>query len=181
MSPMRVLVVFYSRTGTTRELARAIRDELGCEIERIADKRRRAGLLGYLRSGFDAALRRTTTLHPMNTDPGDFDLVLVGTPVWNGSVATPIRTYLATNRDRIRRVAFFCTYGGSGSARALRQMAALCRRPPVATLALRTKEVRRGPIAGQVREFASSLQAAPAREQAASGVPLHLEPAPSSR
>jgi flavodoxin len=54
MDPKRVLIVYYSRTGHTRDVARAIRDELGCEIERTADRGRRGGVLGYLRSGFDA-------------------------------------------------------------------------------------------------------------------------------
>jgi hypothetical protein len=33
----------------------------------------------------------------MNTDPNDYDLVLVGTPVWNASVSTPVRTYFAAS------------------------------------------------------------------------------------
>jgi flavodoxin len=57
MDPSRVLVVYYSRTGTTDTVARAIRHELGCEIEAIHDAKRRAGVVGYLRSGFVAALR----------------------------------------------------------------------------------------------------------------------------
>ncbi len=101
----------------------------------------------------------------MNTDPKDYDLVVVGTPIWNASVSSPVRTYLAANHGRIPRVAFFCTHGGSGSARVLRQMSEICAQPPVATLVLRTDEVRRGAIAAQVRAFASALTATPTRPE----------------
>jgi hypothetical protein len=113
------------------------------------------------RSGFDAAFGRPASLRTMNTDPNDYDLVLVGTPVWNASVSTPVRTYLSANRDRIRRVAFFCTYGGTGSGRALRQMEEACAQAPVLTMALRSEEVRRGAIAAKVRTFVSALKTTP--------------------
>jgi flavodoxin len=157
MDPKRILVVYYSRTNTTREVARAIRDELGCEIERFVERRSRGGALGYLRSVFDIAFHRRAVLQPIEKDPNDYDLVVVGTPIWNASVSTPVRTYLSMNRDRIRRVAFFCTYGGTGSSRALRQMEAICGQAPVMTLALRMDDVTRGAVAAKVRTFAHTL------------------------
>jgi flavodoxin len=157
MDPKRVLVVYYSRTGRTRTVARAIQDELGCEVDRIADKKRRGGVLGYVAAVVDAMLARPTALHPMTTDPLDYDLVVVGTPIWNASVALPVRAWLEANRDRIQHAAFFCTHGGSGSARAIRQMEALTGQPSIATLSLRSEEVRRGAFAAKVRTFASAL------------------------
>jgi flavodoxin len=171
MDPKRILVVYYSRTGATRALARAIRDELGCAIERIAEHRSRRGALGYLRSAFDATFRRPAVLRPMDQDANDFDLVVVGTPIWNASVSSPVRTYLAANRDHMRRIAFFCTYGGRGSAHALRQMEAIAGQPPVVTLALRTDEVARG-AAAKVRSFANALRSAP---------PKKVDQAPAAR
>ncbi len=46
MDPTRTLVVLYLRTGTTGIVARAFRDELGCEIEAIRDRTSREGSLG---------------------------------------------------------------------------------------------------------------------------------------
>jgi len=158
MDPTRALVVFYSRTGTTDIVARAIRDELGCEIEAIRDAKHRVGVVGYLRSGFDAAFRRPAKLLAMSSDPNDYDLVIVGTPIWNASVSAPVRTYLLANRERIRRVAFFCTHGGSGSARVLHQMEEICGQPPIVTMVLRTEEVRHSGFAAKVRSFVSALK-----------------------
>jgi flavodoxin len=173
MDPTRVLVVYYSRTGTTETVARAIRLELGCEIEAIHDAKHRSGVLGYIRSGMDAALRRPAKLLAMSSDPDDYDLVIVGTPIWNATVSAPVRTYLLANRERIRRVAFFCTHGGSGSERVLREMQELCVQPPVATLVLRTEEVRRDGFAPKIRSFVTALNGAMASSDAASRAWTH--------
>jgi flavodoxin len=158
MDPKRILVVYYSRTGTTGKVARAIRDELGCDIERIAERGSRRGILGYFRSVFDTVFGRPAVLRALEKDPNDYELVVVGTPVWNASVSTPVRTFLAENRHRIRRVAFFCTYGGTGSARAVRQAEAIAGEPPVVTLALRADDVGRGVVTAKVRTFSSALR-----------------------
>jgi flavodoxin len=41
-----VLVVFYSRTGTTMKVAEAIREALGCEIDGVEDTKGRSGVIG---------------------------------------------------------------------------------------------------------------------------------------
>jgi len=165
MEPTRALVVCYSRTDTTWHVAHAIRKELGCDIERLVDTTPRGGIRGYLRSLLDALLRRPTTLRPLSSDPGDYDVVIVGTPIWNASVSAPVRTFLEANRSRIKKVAFFCTYGGRGSARALHQMEDICGQRPIVTLALRTDEVRRGAFDVKVRSFASALTTPPLSER----------------
>lgn len=157
MDPSRILVVFYSRTGTTRTVADAIRRELRCDIDRIFDLTPRDGVRGYLRAGFDAFFHRPARLQSMNTDPRDYDLVVVGTPVWNASVSAPVRTYLEENADRFKRVAFFLTHGGSSATRVLRQMEEACGHPAAVTLVLRADEVRRGACDARVRTFASAL------------------------
>lgn len=50
MADPRILVVYYSRSGTTRKLAQAISQELHCDLEEITETRSRNGLVGYLRS-----------------------------------------------------------------------------------------------------------------------------------
>jgi len=48
---MKILVVFYSRTGATRTVAQKIADLVKGDLEEIKDTRNRAGILGFLRSG----------------------------------------------------------------------------------------------------------------------------------
>ncbi len=68
---------------------------------------------------------------------------MIGTPVWFWRLSSPVRSWLAQHRPQ-RRVAFFCTMGGSGAQRVFATMAALLGKPPVATLALTEAQIARG-------------------------------------
>lgn len=159
MALEKALVVFYSRTGFTKRVAEALAKELGADVEQLVDTRNRAGVLGYLRSGFEGTLRRLTALKPLSKNPAAYELVVVGTPVWNGSVSSPVRTFLLQDKAALNRMAFFCTYGGSGNERTFRQMAGVCRRPPVATMAVRDREVGDVMLLPHIRGFLERLRA----------------------
>jgi flavodoxin len=133
----RVLLVYYSRSGVTKRLAQIIEQQLECDIEELTDTRDRSGVIGYLRSVVDALNGSLTRLEPTRNDPSDYDLIVIGTPVWMWRVSSPVRTYITENAARFRNVAFFLTYFTSGSSRVHRQLADICGRQPVATLSVR--------------------------------------------
>ncbi len=78
----KALVVFFSRTGKVRRVAEAIAAELGADVEEIVDTRDRRGPFGLLSAARDAMLRRTARIEEPAHDPADYDLVVIGTPVW---------------------------------------------------------------------------------------------------
>jgi len=132
---MRTLVVYHSRSGYTRRVAESLAHRLHADIEEIVVEPR-PGPLGYLRCAFEALLAMRTRIRTPKYDPSDYGLVVIGTPVWFWRLSSPVRTYLASRRRRLSRVAFFCTMGGSGERRVFDTMAAVGGKPPVATLAL---------------------------------------------
>jgi len=156
----RVLVVFFSRTGATRKVAEAISAAGGWDIEEMVDTESRLGLVGYLRSGFEAAFGRLTRLRESVHDPSAYDLVVIGGPVWNASMSSPVRAYLARHRPALGKVAFFLTLGGSGRHHALAQMQRASGHRPLGVLAVTESEVARGAHAGRARAFAAVLRAA---------------------
>ena len=133
----RTLLVYYSRTGKTKGVAEVLEGRLGCDVEEIRDTRNRLGIIGYLRSGFEASRGKTTRLQPLTKDPADYDLTIIGTPFWT-TVSVPVRTYLGERTGRFRQVAFFATMGGSDPEKAFRAMTRLASREPVATMGWRT-------------------------------------------
>jgi flavodoxin len=107
----KVLVVQYSRTGNTRRLAEAIVAATGWELETIVDTRDRSGVLGFLRSGLEAMLRRKSRLRPAQKDPREYDLVVIGSPVWDRSVSVPVRTWvIRAVSAAVARRACACTW-----------------------------------------------------------------------
>ncbi len=155
---MRTLVVFYSRGGHTRRVAQSLAARLDADIEEIREARDASGLLHGVRLAFEALLGRETPIRPLVRDPRAYDLVVVGTPVWAGSLAPPVRTYLEVERDRLRSSAFFCTHCGSGVARAFRQMREIVRRGPVEVLSVHDREVTTHALRARVSAFIATLK-----------------------
>jgi len=153
---MRQLVAYYSRTGTTRKVAEVIAEVLGCDTEEIRDLKDRSGVLGWLSSGLDATLRRLTKIEKPEKPPELYGVTMIGTPVWSGTVSTPIRTYIVECRGRFKQVAFFCTQSSSGSD-VFKEMEALCGRKPVATLKLRRRQVETGKYTDEVKQFCAQI------------------------
>lgn len=133
MTP-RILVVYYSRTGNTRKIASELAAALNGDLDEISDFENRSGILGYLRSGRQAFWRKVVPLRPPRLKPDGYDLVVVGTPIWNVSLPSPVRAYLREHRRVIRAAAFFCTCGGMGMERVFQQMSDESGLSPVARL-----------------------------------------------
>ena len=114
MRGIQALVVYYSRSGNSRAVAVEIARALGgADVEEIRDTVDRTGLLGYLRSFRDGMRKRTTTLATPGRDVSEYDVVIVGGPVWVGAPSSPVRTWLRAHAGELHEVAFFLTHGGT--------------------------------------------------------------------
>jgi flavodoxin len=154
----KILIVFYSRTGTTRRIAEAIRARCNADIEEIRDARPRDGLFrGWWRSIREARRGSETQILPTTKRVDDYDLVVLGTPVWASSMSSPLRTWLNSHRHEIRRVAIFATQGGSGGERALTAVAKLCALAPVARLVVNAGDVNSGACEAELERFVARL------------------------
>lgn len=159
----KTLIVYHSRTGHTRHVAQALARRLDADLDEIRIVQPMGGAIGYTLCALEALAELTPALRPMKKDPSAYDLVVIGTPVWVWSLSSPVRSWL-TRHALKRRVAFFCTMGGSGAGRAFATMAELAGRAPVATLALRADEV--DAAAEQLDGFAQRLKGGAARRPA---------------
>lgn len=132
--PNKTLVAYYSMTGHTQRLANEVRNVTGAALEEIREPTPRHGFSGMLRALFDGVARRTPPILGADHDPADYDLLVIGGPVWAGRMAAPVRTYAKRYGATARHVAFFCTEGGRGAETAFADLERLCQHPPQATL-----------------------------------------------
>ncbi len=107
---MKSLVVYYTRTGKTKLVAEAIAAQLGADIEEIVDLKKRAGALGWINSGKDASRKSLTDIAPTQKVPADYDLVVIGTPIWAWAPTPAFRTYVSKNSLAVKKVALFYTF-----------------------------------------------------------------------
>lgn len=155
---MTILIVYYSRTGTTKKVAEYLRTKLQCDIEEIFDTKDRSGTIGYLIAGRDAMQKNLTTIKALTKNPADYDLVIIGTPVWAWTMSTPIRTFITENKNNLKNIACFCTMGSSGDAPTFEHIQSLANKPSVAQLALKTKDVLDGTYPEATDKFITNLE-----------------------
>jgi flavodoxin len=109
---LKSLVVYYTRTGNARFAAETIAAEIGSDVEEIMDMKKRSGAMGYLSGGSDARRGKETEIAPTKKSPADYDLIIVGTPVWASRPTPAVTTYLKKNNFSSKKVALFFTQGG---------------------------------------------------------------------
>ena len=137
---MKILVAYYSRHGHTRKVGKRIADLLGAESEEIIDKKDRKHLATWFYSAFDEELRSPTKIEQIKNDPKDFDLVVIGTPIWDG--VTPAVKRFLSEHD-FGKVAFFITFGASAENAAF-IMGKMIKQKPSAVLELQDREIDMG-------------------------------------
>jgi len=155
---IKILVVFYSRSGRTKKVAEAISDILKCDKEEIFDTKNRKGIPGFLSAGTDANLRRLTAIKEIRNNPSLYDLVIIGTPIWSSNISNLIRTYLSLYKEDFKKVVFFCNRLGSDSKKVFADMKNLSQKTPLALLELTSREVARDQYMQKVEEFAKNLK-----------------------
>jgi len=129
----RVLVVYYSRSGNTREVASQIHQALGgdrVEIQTVnpypADyKETTTQAKQELESGYKPPISTKIA------DIASYDVVFVGSPNWWGTIATPVMTFLSEHDISGKTIAPFITHEGSALGRSAADIGKLC---PKATI-----------------------------------------------
>lgn len=150
---MKILVAFYSRTGLTKKLSLSLADKIGAEVEEIIDINPRSGVLGYIVSGREAISKKLAQIEPPHYNPSDYDLVIVGTPLWAGTMSSPIRAYLERFKGNFKAVAFFTTQQAGAQEKIFKILADFVGLQPLANMSVLSKEVVRGDYQEKINDF----------------------------
>jgi menaquinone-dependent protoporphyrinogen IX oxidase len=168
MNTGSTLVVYHTSSGNTGKVAEAIAEALGADLEQIKLREqfdvniKGKGLRNFRNMGrvvLDGKLGRDVGIEDAVHDPRDYELVVVGTPVYANTLPAPVRAYLSTYRERFKAVAFFCTGEDPANAHVFDLMAGAAGQDPKAKQPFHAPAVRQDQFAPQVAAFAASLQA----------------------
>ena len=138
---MKTLIVYYSRTKVTKKIAEMIQKELNCDGEEITDGDKYKGKIGYMKGGMNASMGRTSDINPVTKNPSDYDLVIIGTPVWASNMAPPVHTYLLKYNSQIKNMASFCTCISGGYEKTLEKLAEVSGKNQLSTMFLTSKDI----------------------------------------
>lgn len=114
----KTLVAYYSRSGNTAEMAKLIQTATGADIFEI-----KTATDDYYPAEYTPMTQVAKqeiadgTLPPINAVPDltQYDTIFVGTPIWWGTLASPVRTFLSNNSMSGKTLVPFATHGGGGA------------------------------------------------------------------
>jgi len=153
----KILIVYYSRTSITKKVAELLSQNLSVDLEEIKSAKNYSGPIGYLMAGREATIKKPAVIEPTTKNLADYDLVILGTPIWSFNVSSPVRAFIEQNKDKIKNTAFFCTMGGSGDVRAFAEMEKISNKKPLATLTFLTKEAVNNRTEEKIKEFIQKI------------------------
>lgn len=90
---MKYKVVYYTRTGHSKQIADKIAEHLQCESIAIKDHKNWKGLFGYIKAGFYAVTKRYVSI-TLDQVIGEYDQLICVCPLWASSLTPAIRTFL---------------------------------------------------------------------------------------
>ena len=126
---MRTLIVYYSLEGNTAFAAEKLAGISGAELLRLEPEKEypHSGMKKFLWGGKSAVMGEKPPLKPYVFKGEDWDRVIIGFPVWAGTVTPPIRTFVKAHGGELagKSVAAYACESGAGGERALKKLAAL--------------------------------------------------------
>ena len=114
-----VVVFSQSKVGNTRQIADWIAEATGGDL--VVVERETPYPDSYPETLKAAQVEissgESPRIKPLNVDLAQYQTVFIGSPVWYGTCAAPIRTFLQSADLTGKTVVPFCTHGGGGEGR----------------------------------------------------------------
>lgn len=105
---MKNLIVYYSFTRNNEKLAEHLQEQLNCDIAEIETVKKRNGFSILL----DLVFKRIPKLKPIESRLSNYDHVIFISPIWAGKIATPLKSFLMSEKEKIRTYSFITICGG---------------------------------------------------------------------
>lgn len=155
----KALIVYYTKSGNTEILAKEIQKEIGADIFKIE-----------VVNSYPEDYRKTTEVVKEEQSRGylppikekvenlaDYDTVYLGSPIWWGTYANPVATFLNENDLSNKRVVLFITHGGSGVAKSLSDLRKIQLNAEVEANVFSSKNVNTARIASDIKEWLNEI------------------------
>ena len=133
---MKTAVVFYSMHGNVRYVSEKVAKELGADLIELVpvkaypDK----GAMQFIWGGSAVTFKKKPELEPYTFNASDYDLVIIGTPVWASNFTPPLRTFFENNDLTGKKIAVIATSAGGDSSKCLEAVKAAAKADSLAAV-----------------------------------------------
>lgn len=121
----KMLVLYYSQTSNTKVVATEIATRLGADMEEIVPVN---PYDGDFKATIDRCMQEreqgvTIEIQPLAADIAQYDVLFIGYPVWFGTYAPPVITFLNQFDLSGKKIVPFCTFGSGGLESSMKDLA----------------------------------------------------------
>jgi len=96
---MKCLVIYYSYNGACARVSEAIQDVMHADILEVKPRGKSRWMYFF---------SRKPKIEPAKVSFEEYDMIFIGTPVWFGTFAPPLHTFLKEYKLEHKKVALFC-------------------------------------------------------------------------
>ena len=125
---MKKIVVYYSLTGNVRKVAKDISEKTGADLLELRPKKDYPdkGFKKFFWGGKSAVMGDEPELEEYDLALSDYDMVIIGTPVWAGTFTPPVKTFIRRERDALsgKKVSFVASSSGGDCEKAIEKLKA---------------------------------------------------------
>ena len=124
----KILVVYFSQTGNTREIATQIHQFAEGDIFEIKSVKTYPDDYEELKKVAKQELNSEykPALKTKISNIRSYNIIFIGYPIWWGTFPAPVRTFLSENDLKGKTIVPFCTHLGSGLGISVKDIKKLC-------------------------------------------------------
>ena len=132
---MKSIFIYYSISGNGDLVSKKL-EEKGIVVRKVQPKKElpKRFFFRIMTGGFLAGLNIKDKLINFDNDVSEYDHIIIGSPIWNGRLSTPINTVL-NKVDFTNKKVTFILYSGSGKGpKAMKKINKLFNNPRIIVL-----------------------------------------------
>ena len=109
---MKTLIIYYSLDGNVKLLSETMAAEIGADLLPLKLKKEinSNSFMKYFWGGRQVIMKEAPELLPLDKNINNYDLIIIGTPVWAASYVPAIRSLLLNNQLINKKIALFCSH-----------------------------------------------------------------------
>lgn len=118
---MKTAIVFYTMSGNIRYVAEKVSKETGADLIELIPKKAYPdkGMAKFIWGGSAVTFKKKPDLEPYSFNAADYDLVIIGTPVWASGFVPPLRTFFESHDLSGKKIAVIASSAGGNATKCI--------------------------------------------------------------
>lgn len=111
---MKTLVIYYSFEGNTKHIGDILAKTMNADVLELKPEKdiKTHGFMKYFWGGMQVIMKQEPELLTYDNKTNDYDLIIIGTPVWAGTFTPPLRTFFSKEVINDKKIALYCCHDG---------------------------------------------------------------------